>query len=30
MAALAWSIKAWVALLLPISLRWTSKHEEER
>lgn len=30
MAALAWSIKAWVALLLPISLRWKAKHEEER
>ena len=30
MAALAWSIKAWVALLLPISVRWESKHEEER
>lgn len=30
MAALAWSIKAWVALLLPVSPRWERKHEEER
>lgn len=29
MAALAWSIKAWVALLLPISPRWEAKHQEE-
>ena len=29
MAALAWSIKAWVALLLPISPRWETKHGEE-
>jgi DDE family transposase len=30
MAALAWSIKAWVALLLPTSGRWMQKHEAER
>lgn len=30
MAALAWSIKAWVALLLPVSLRWETRHEDER
>lgn len=30
MSALAWSIKAWVALLLPISGRWKEKHEAER
>jgi hypothetical protein len=29
MATLAWSIKAWVALLLPISPRWHARHEEE-
>ena len=30
MAALAWLIKAWVALLLPISVRWEGRHQEER
>jgi len=30
MAALAWSLKAWFALLLPTSNRWTEKHEAER
>jgi Transposase DDE domain group 1 len=30
MAALAWSIKAWFALLLPISPRWQTEHEGER
>ena len=30
MAALAWSIKAWCALLLPISARWHAKHAEEQ
>ena len=30
MAALAWSIKAWCALLLPVSPRWAAKHGEER
>jgi hypothetical protein len=30
MAALAWSLKAWCALLLPISPRWTERHNEQR
>ena len=30
MASLAWSIKAWCALLLPISPRWAAKHQDER
>jgi hypothetical protein len=30
MAALAWSLKAWFALLLPTSNRWVEKHEAER
>jgi hypothetical protein len=30
MAALAWSLKAWVALALPIVPRWRSRHEDER
>ena len=30
MAALAWSIKAWCALLLPVSPRWAAKHEDQR
>jgi len=30
MAALAWSIKAWMALSLPISARWRSRHEAAR
>jgi hypothetical protein len=30
MASLAWSLKAWCALLLPISPRWAAKHSEER
>lgn len=30
MAALAWSLKAWCALLLPISPRWTKVHTEQR
>jgi len=30
MAALAWSIKAWCALLLPVSPRWRALHEEQR
>jgi hypothetical protein len=29
-AALGWTLKAWAALLLPISPRWSSKHEAER
>ena len=30
MAALAWSIKAWVGLSLPILARWKERHEAER
>lgn len=30
MTSLAWSIKAWAALLVPVSGRWRSRHEEER
>ena len=30
MASLAWSIKAWVALLLPISARWRGRHVAQR
>jgi hypothetical protein len=30
MAALAWSLKAWFALLLPTSNAWVEKHEAER
>lgn len=30
MAALAWSLKAWVALSLPITARWRKKHIAER
>ena len=30
MAALAWSLKAWVALELPIAPRWRSRHEAEQ
>lgn len=30
MASLAWSVKAWVALLLPISPRWAARHRDER
>jgi hypothetical protein len=30
MAALAWSLKAWYALLLPVSGRWRKKHEAEK
>lgn len=30
MASLAWSLKAWFALLLPTSNRWAEKHEAER
>ena len=29
-AALAWSLKAWAALLLPVNNRWKDKHEEEK
>lgn len=30
MASLAWSLKAWAALLLPASGRWRERHEHER
>ena len=30
MAALAWTLKAWFALLLPINPRWRQKHEADR
>jgi len=30
MAALAWTLKAWTALLLPISPRWAEVHAEQR
>jgi hypothetical protein len=30
MAALAWSLKAWCALLLPVSPRWGAQHNEQR
>jgi len=30
MASLAWSLKAWSALLLPVSPRWREKHTREK
>ncbi len=30
MAALAWTLKAWMALSLPIDARWRAKHEAEQ
>jgi hypothetical protein len=30
MAALAWSLKAWCALLLPVSPRWRERHDEQK
>ncbi len=30
MASLAWTLKAWMALWLPISPRWRDKHRAER
>ncbi len=30
MAALAWSLKAWFALLIPVQGRWREQHEAER
>jgi len=30
MASLAWSLKAWFALMLPTTNRWAAKHEAER
>jgi hypothetical protein len=29
-ASLAWTIKAWFALMLPVSPRWREQHEQER
>jgi len=29
-AALAWSLKAWCALLLPVNPRWAERHNEQR
>ena len=30
MVAIAWSLKAWFALLLPVAPRWRAQHEAER
>ncbi|MGH9044239.1 MAG: IS1380 family transposase, partial [Acidimicrobiales bacterium] len=30
MASIAWSLKAWCALLVPVSPRWADRHEEQR
>ena len=30
MASLAWTLKAWCALLLPVSPRWEKQHEQQR
>ena len=30
MASLAWTLKAWFALLLPVEERWKSKHAAEK
>ena len=30
MAALAWTLKAWCALLLPVTPRWVERHNEQR
>ena len=30
MTSLAWSLKAWCALLLPVSPRWAERHNEQR
>ena len=30
MASLAWSLKAWMALLLPVEGRWKQKHETQK
>lgn len=29
-AALAWNLKAWCALLLPVTPRWAEAHNEQR
>lgn len=28
--SLAWSLKAWAALLLPVSARWRDRHEQQK
>ena len=30
MASLAWTLKAWFALALPVKGRWTEKHAKEK
>ena len=30
MASLAWTLKAWLALLLPVKGRWKAKHQAEK
>ena len=30
MASLAWTLKAWCGLLLPVSPRWATRHDEQR
>lgn len=30
MASIAWTLKAWCALLLPISARWAARHNQQR
>lgn len=30
MASLAWTLKAWTALMLPVSPRWADRHREQR
>ena len=30
MASLAWTLKAWCALMLPVSPRWETQHEQQR
>jgi hypothetical protein len=30
MAAIAWSLKAWCALLLPVHGRWADRHTSQR
>jgi hypothetical protein len=30
MASLAWTLKAWAALILPVDGRWREKHAEEK
>lgn len=30
MASLAWTLKAWCALMLPVSPRWPQQHEQQR